>query len=56
MLLRWLDKTTLPVEMDHLTPETFFGLSAGEASSLSVNVGNQRARLGDLFSVATRTG
>lgn len=53
MILRWLDKTTLPVEMDHLTPETFLGLSAAEAAGLSLNVGNQRAEVGDLFSVST---
>jgi len=51
MLLRWLDKTHLPVEADGLVPATFAGLDAGAAARLRARVGNQTAELGDLFAV-----
>src|SRR5690242_10822586 len=51
MILRWKDRTTLPVETDQLTPEALLGLAAAEVSKVCVRVGNQDAELGDLFSV-----
>jgi formylmethanofuran dehydrogenase subunit C len=51
MLLRWLDRTTLPVEADGLTPTALAGLSPADAQRRPIRVGNQRAELGDLFAV-----
>jgi formylmethanofuran dehydrogenase subunit C len=51
MILRWLDKTSLPVEMEGLVPETFLGRSAAEVGRFAVHVGNQQAELGDVFSI-----
>ncbi len=51
MILQWLDRTTLPVDSDRLTPEVLGSLSADQGAALTVRVGNQDAELGDLFSV-----
>ncbi|MCA1686752.1 MAG: formylmethanofuran dehydrogenase subunit C, partial [Planctomycetia bacterium] len=51
MILRWLDRTTLPVEMERLTPDSLLGLAHGDVAGSVVRVGNQDAELGDLFSV-----
>ena len=51
MILRWNDKTTLPVETDRLTPEGLLGRTSAEVSKLRIRVGNQDAELGDVFSV-----
>ncbi len=51
MILRWLDRTTLPVEMDRFTPEALLGLSTQVVSKAAIRVGNSDAELGDLFSI-----
>jgi formylmethanofuran dehydrogenase subunit C len=51
MTLRWQRATSLAVEAECLRPEAMTGLSADEASRLSVWLGNSLAELGDLFRV-----
>lgn len=50
-VLRWLDRTTLPVEADALTPRGLAGLAPAEVARLSLPVGNRDAEVGDLFAV-----
>jgi formylmethanofuran dehydrogenase subunit C len=49
--LRWLDKTTLPVEGTPLSPEALGGLPAAEVARRPIPVGNGTAEVGDLFRV-----
>ena len=49
MILRWRNKTTLPVESESLRPEEFLGLAAAGAARLPAHIGNQVGELGDIF-------
>jgi formylmethanofuran dehydrogenase subunit C len=51
MILRWLDRTGLPVDAGGLTPRALLGRPAAEVARTGVRVGNQDAELGDLFEV-----
>lgn len=51
MILRWLNRTELPVEMEGLTPGALLGLTPEAVARSAVRVGNQDAELADLFSV-----
>ncbi len=53
MILRWLDRTELPVEMERLTPGVLLGLAPEAVARATVRVGNRDAELGDVFSVHT---
>lgn len=51
MILRWLDRTTLPVETDRLTPESVTALAPDELARQVLRVGNRDERLGEFFRV-----
>ncbi len=51
MRLRWLDRTTLPVEMENLVPQALLGISRDEVLHLPIPVGNQRVPIGEVFEV-----
>jgi formylmethanofuran dehydrogenase subunit C len=52
MALRWLDRTTLPVEADGLAPKLLAGFAPGDVARLALPVGNDQAEVGELFEVA----
>lgn len=52
LILRWLGRTTLPVEASSIQPALFVGRSAAEIARLPIPVGNTRIALADLFDVA----
>jgi formylmethanofuran dehydrogenase subunit C len=52
MILRWLDRTTLPVDFSGIAPTSLAGKSSDEVKRIAVPVGNQAVELGDLFEVS----
>jgi formylmethanofuran dehydrogenase subunit C len=50
-LLRWLDRTTLPVDAEGLSPRYLTGLGAADVAHFLLPVGNDEAEVGDLFQV-----
>ncbi len=53
MRLRWLDRTTLSVQMEELLPQTIIGMSPDEVFRLPLWVGNRRVPVGELFEVTS---
>ena len=51
MILRWRDATTLPVEVDGLTPSAVLGVSAADIRRQPARAGNRQVELGELFEV-----
>ena len=54
--LRWLDRTTLPVEAEGLSPRYLAGLRCDDVARLVLPVGNGEAEVGDLFAVEAGDG
>lgn len=52
MILRWLDRTNLPVDGSGVSPSALAGKTPDEVRSLAIPLGNQSATLGDLFDVS----
>ncbi len=52
MILRWLDRTTLPVDFSGIAPAVFAGKTAEEVKRIAVPAGNRSVELGDLFGVS----
>lgn len=50
--LRWLDRTTLPVDAEALSPRAVAGLSGAAVARLTLRVGNAQTPVGELFAVA----
>lgn len=51
ILLRWLDRTTLPVDADALSPRSLAGLDARAVARVVVPVGRDEQPVGELFAV-----
>src|SRR4051812_14892293 len=52
-VLRWLERTTLPVDADGLAPKFLAGLGPAEVARVVVPVGNGQEEVGELFEVGS---
>jgi formylmethanofuran dehydrogenase subunit C len=52
LMLRWLGRTTLPVDAAGLDPGALAGLSTAEVARRGVRVGNTAVNVGELFAVS----